>query len=133
MSIVQKTEKSTRREMMTALHKTQVIFNCLGMDSMRQVIDKIHLMPRDEHKNMFAVLGKPAVTMPTFEENPGIWVFDDEETGIRLYLISDSHRKNAFKGTAFEASTGNCETPDLKAAFDRLLDYLTEKSQEVPA
>jgi hypothetical protein len=49
----------------------------------------------------FLKSSKPNGTMGGFEGNPGLWVFTDK-TGIRFFVFSDEHRKNAFKGTSIE-------------------------------
>ena len=46
-------------------------------------------------------LGKPNVTLPELESNPGVWVFE-HTSGIILLIFSDGHRKNCYRGTSYE-------------------------------
>ena len=69
-------------------------------------------------------LGKPSTSIPEFESNPGIWVFLDNETGIKFLIWSDCHRKNAYKGTSYESIIPENKTIDLNKSFSRLLEYL---------
>lgn len=49
-----------------------------------------------------ANFGKPNVRMIGYESTPGVWLFDDTESGIIWMIYSDCHKKNHFKGTSYE-------------------------------
>lgn len=49
-----------------------------------------------------ANFGKPNVRLIGYESTPGVWVFDDTETGITWMIYSDCHKKNCYKGTSYE-------------------------------
>lgn len=46
-------------------------------------------------------LGKPNVTLPGLESNPGVWIFE-HTSGVILLVFSDGHRKNCYRGTSYE-------------------------------
>lgn len=49
-----------------------------------------------------ANFGKPNARMIGYESTPGVWVFDDTNTGIIWVIYSDCHKKNHYKGTTHE-------------------------------
>lgn len=49
-----------------------------------------------------ANFGKPNVRLVGYESTPGVWIFDDTETGITWMVYSDCHKKKHYKGTSYE-------------------------------
>jgi hypothetical protein len=79
--------------------------------------------------SVISKLGSPLVTMPDYESNPGIWIFDDEPTGITFLIWSDCHRANSYKGTSYECITSEKNIAEIGEAFKRLIDYLSIKCE----
>jgi hypothetical protein len=75
-------------------------------------------------KNKF---GKPSNNFPDYESNPGVWLFKDAATCVTIIVYSDSHRKNAFKGTSVELAGANNLYDDV------LLDLMTRFVAHVEA
>lgn len=74
-------------------------------------------------KDMLKALGAPMVICRDFESEPGLWLADDEETGVTFMIFSDEHRKKAWKGTSFEAIAPDGKKGLIGEAFERFIGY----------
>jgi hypothetical protein len=91
-------------------------------DNIHIPLNMLHIDLAGKFKN-FDKMGKPNATLREFESNPGLWIFFDVESNITFYVISDCHRKNAYKGTSWEVPS-NTPLSKLPAALARVLAYI---------
>lgn len=64
-------------------------------------------------KEILLTWGKSNIEMRRYESAPGVWIFNDHQTGIVWFVWTDLHHKNAWKGTSFEVKVPE-EVTDLE-------------------
>ena len=75
-------------------------------------------------------LGKPNVIVKDYESSPGLWVLDDELTGIRWMIWSDAWKKHPWKGTSYEVIVPKGKIEEVAGALCRLIDHLKGEDHE---
>jgi len=78
---------------------------------------------------MKKILGKPNVIVRDLESAPGLWVFDDEPTGLLFLVWSDCWKKHPWKGTSFEVVDSTRKYHKADEAFRRLVSYFKEQTK----
>ena len=131
--IKQRTGKITRKDAIELGKKSDTLINfCRNNNKLQKIMSSTFEDPKLVHlfhsSNIIKNLGQPLVTMPQYESSPGLWVFDDEPTGIVFLIWSDGHHKNPWKGTKYEAIVNPSQVKVLDEAFQRLIDYLSSKA-----
>lgn len=66
-------------------------------------------------------LGKPLITLPMFENSPGVWELIDFETNITFIVTSDLYRKNSYKGV--EIFLHNYKQESLVVLYDKIVKF----------
>ncbi len=75
-------------------------------------------------------MGKPNVNIYDFESN-GVWLWEDTDNGNIVLMYSDSHQKNAYRGTSFEIVTNPLDDDDTtKETVDKLIPLFDGFLQE---
>lgn len=73
--------------------------------------------------------GAPNVKMRGYESTPGVWLYLDEETGVRFAVFSDGWKKKPWKGSSIELVLGAASSVEVTGAIERLAKHLMASSQ----
>lgn len=125
--IVQRTGKFTRKEAISLGRNSTNVSNLIYND---EQLFKVWVPLTEKtgfrfySSDVVRRLGKPLVTLPPFESSPGIWVLDDEETGIIFLIWSDGWKKNPRKGTSYEVICNDDNKKFIAPAFQRMVEFL---------
>jgi len=92
-------EQADTETLLNLSHKVQKPYNFRIAD-----LIKAFLVTDYVDGDVVSQFGKPNVTMKGYESNPGVWVFEHKQYGVQLFIFSDGHKKNCFKGTSYEFS-----------------------------
>jgi hypothetical protein len=98
--MIQNKTKITRKEVMGLI--TEPLSNIVYEKFYFEFVQKLYHDPSLSQQLFIDKLGKPNITMPDLESNPGVWILQDEVSGISFIIFSDLYKKNHFKGTFFE-------------------------------
>jgi len=129
-AVTQLSGKLTRKQAMELAHQSESLINLSHTSkNLSKLLSKtLGSLDLDSifwsSSRVVQKLGKPNVIMPEFESSPGLWVLDDELTGIRWMIWSDGYKKNPWKGTKFEVIVPKAKIDELAGAFHRLIDHL---------
>jgi len=74
-------------------------------------------------------LGRPQFVFRDMESEPGFWAFQDEETKVIMILWTDTHRKNAWKGSSIEfvRDENSLNDDNLSIAYQRFCELVTKE------
>lgn len=140
MAIVRRRVKLTASDANHLFEQTKnimnVMFDCLDRNAdgvadfesrLKFNKDMIELVGSDIVKP----LGKPSVILRQYESSPGIWVFDDTDSGMAFIVCSDGYKKNPWKGTSYYVIGVDGREGQLEDAFNRMTGFLRGKAAPV--
>lgn len=104
--LIQRTKKLTRKEAYKLGEKSIHFLNLLNLYGLYEWFRSCFKNETDQYRAygdfVIKQLSKPLIHMPDYESNPGLWVYEDTDTGTTWMIYSDCHKKNAYMGTSFE-------------------------------
>lgn len=130
--IVQLTDKLTQRQAEDIGSKSDTLTNLSSINkNLYEFFKEIYTSPEltklISSSKAVKELGDPLVKMRGYESTPGLWMFDDIETGTRFLIWSDGYKKNPWKGTSVEAIVNTEQIKTIDVSFKRLVKFIGSK------
>lgn len=129
--IVQKVGKITQHRLLELCENSDVLTNVLDLtnDFVRSrqywhsVLKSSFWSPLK--KETVDSWGKSNIEMRHYESAPGVWIFEDQKSGVIWFVWTDLHHKHPWKGSSFELKVppgiGDAEMLDSLERFVLLL------------
>lgn len=123
-NLIQVTTKLTRKEAHSMAEYSDSLQNIFPDETYNDIFypyNDITLYAKLRNALRLGKYGKPLLTMPDWESNPGLWLFKNPANDDTIMIWSDTHRKNAYKGTSFEVVL---PVKDINALYSKFIDML---------
>lgn len=69
---------------------------------------------------------KPLVRVRSLESSPGLWLIDDNLSGIVFLVWSDGYKVHPWKGTSYEVICTPAQKPFIQEATIRLFSFIAK-------